>query len=348
MRSAKHTLQKNKRKKRLEVFLSIVLLLTVGLGTVVGYYGSKVASFLDDISVADDDNDENLLQNSQQLENLEPFSVLILGTDIEDGASRSDTIIVATINPDSNDIKMISIPRDTLITMPDGTNEKINAAYATGGVDFARQTVSDYLDIPIHFYAQLDFDGLVELVDAVGGITVDSELEFSQSDYTTPGNTINIVEGEQELDGAGALAYARMRKKDPRGDFGRQDRQQEVIIGVLNELLSFGTVTNITKVLGSVSPYLQTNATVQQMLSIATNYSSTASNVERLTLTGNASNMYFPHYGQEVYVWEADEESKEEVHEELQNHLDYDGSSKADSFDVNKLTPSTSDTDSVQ
>lgn len=322
MRSEKHTVKKKKRKRLFETILSVFILLSIFLGGLTGYYGSKVTNFLNSISVENNDNDHETIENTRQLEDLEPFSALILGVDLEEeGASRSDTIIVATVNPDSRDVKMVSIPRDTLITLPNGVQEKINAAHSTGGPLLAKEMISSYLDIPIHFYATMDFDGLIELVDAVGGVTVDSDLAFTQSNYRTPSNPVEIIEGEQELDGEEALAYARMRKKDPRGDFGRQARQQEVIIGILDQLVSFNTVTNLTNILNSVEPYLSTNATGRQMISIASNYSNAITDVEQLTLDGLADSTYFPHYGMEVWTWEPYEESLIEVQNELKEHL---------------------------
>src|SRR5690625_181671 len=322
MRSEKHMMKKKKRKRIFETILSILILLSIVAGLATGYYSSKIKSFLDNISVEEDGDNQETVENTQQLKDLEPFSALILGVDVEqDGASRSDTIIVATINPDSEDIKMVSIPRDTLITLPNGVDEKINAAHSMGGPVLARQMVSSYLDIPIDFYATMDFDGLIELVDAVDGVTVDADFAFTQSNYRDSSDPVRIVEGEQELNGEEALAYARMRKKDPRGDFGRQDRQQEVIIGVLDKLSSFNTVTNLSTILESVQPYLRTNATSGQMLSIASNYSNAVTDVERLTLEGYADYMYFPHYNQEVYIWQPYNESLVEVQDELKEHL---------------------------
>lgn len=336
MRSAKHTIKKKKRKKIFETILSVLILLFIFLGGLTGYYGSKVTSFLDNINV--DNNGNEVIENTRQLEDLEPFSVLILGVDVEeDGASRSDTIIVATVNPDTQDLKMVSIPRDTLITLPNGVQEKINAAYSTGGPLLAKEMISSYLDIPIHFYATMDFDGLIELVDAVGGVTVDSDLAFTQSNYRTPSNPVEIIEGEQELDGEEALAYARMRKKDPRGDFGRQARQQEVIIGILDQLVSFNTVTNLTNILNAVEPYLSTNATGQQMISIASNYSNAITDIEQLTLDGLADSTYFPHYGVEVWTWQPYEESLNEVQNELKAHLNLETfESEPESDDYNE------------
>ena len=322
MRFEKHIVKKQKRKRRFETVLSIFILLAIFLGGVTGYYSSKVMGFLDGISVETEESEEDMLKYKKQLDELEPFSAVILGLDVEDGGnSRSDTIIVLTVNPQSEDIKMVSIPRDTLITLPDGLTEKINAAHSSGGARMARDVIGDYLDIDIDFYATMDFNGLVELVDAVGGVNVDSDLAFSQSDYKNPGQSVKIVEGEQHLMGNEALAYARMRKVDPRGDFGRQDRQQQVIIGVLEQLISFNTISNLNGILSAIRPYLKTNATPNNMLTIATNYRNAAKNIDRLVLDGYADTTYFPHYGHDVYSWHAYDSSLIEVQNELKKHL---------------------------
>lgn len=324
MRSDKYIHKKLKRKRIFETILSILILLAIVLGGLTGYYGSKVVSFLDSIS-SDTEmvDEEEMIQMTQQLEDLEPFSAIILGTDVVDqGAARSDTIIVVTVNPKEESMKMVSIPRDTLTTLPNGVTEKINAAFAIGGPLLAREMIGNFLNIPIQFFATMDFRGLVELVDAVGGVTVDSELAFSESNYMDPGHPIQIKEGIQDLDGAQALGYARMRKKDPRGDFGRQDRQREVIIEVLDELVSFRTITNLTNVLNAVEPYLNTNATSKQMLAIAGNYSGATANIEQLEMEGADRREYVPQYGHELFVWEPFEESMAEVQHELRVHLE--------------------------
>ncbi len=324
MRSKKHVRKKKVNKRRVfETILSVFILTSILIGGVTGYYGSKVVSFLGGIS--DDDNTvetPEAIEITKQVREAKPFSALILGVDVEDGGiSRSDTIIVATVNPRTESMKMVSIPRDTLVTLPNGTIEKMNAAYATGGARRAREMVGEFLDIDIDFYATLDFRGLIELVDAVGGITVDSELAFVESNYENPSDPIRIEKGIQDLTGAEALGYARMRKKDPRGDFGRQDRQKEVIAEVLKELVSFNSISNLPGILNAVQPYLQTNARSSDILSIAANYTTTLRNIEQLTITGADDRVYFPHYGHDVYVWEPFSSSLEEVQLELQEHL---------------------------
>ena len=324
MRSDRHNVKKQGQvKRRLETFLSIVILLSMIVGGITGYYGSKVLSFLEDISADEEVETTESIQITQQVKDKEPFTALILGVDIEDsGVSRSDTIIVVTVNPKTESMKMVSIPRDTLVYLPDGTMEKMNAAYATGGATRAREMVGEFLDIDIDFYATLDFRGLIELVDAVGGITVDSNLAFTENNYDDPSNKVRIEKGLNNLDGAEALAYARMRKKDPRGDFGRQDRQKEVIVEVLSELASFNSLSKLPSILTAMQPHLTTNAKSNDILSIAFNYTSTLNNVETLALNGYDDREYFPHYGLNVYVWHPYEDSLAEVQQELKDHLE--------------------------
>src|SRR5699024_11217849 len=100
---------------------------------------------------------------------------------------------------------------------------------------------------------------------------VDSNNTYTKNNYRTQSEPVEIIEAKQHLNGEEALAYARMRKKDPRGDLGRQARQQEVVINILEQLSSFNTVTNLTSILNSIEPYLNTNATGSQMISVASN-----------------------------------------------------------------------------
>lgn len=350
MRSEKHTNKKYRRKRILETILSLVILVAIFSGVLTGYYGSKLVSFLDGISADTAETEVETpesIEMTRKIEDLEPFSALILGLDVEDGgASRSDTMITVTVNPKEESVKMVSIPRDTLVTLPNGQMEKINAAYATGVPNTphsnalnAMDAVGDFLNIPIEFYATMDFNGLVELVDAVGGITVDADFAFTQSDFVNRGETIRIREGEQTLNGAEALGYARMRKTDPRGDFGRQNRQREVIVEVLNELVSFNTIANFSNVLQAVQPYLQTNASSNHMLAIASSYTSVLNNVEQLEINGYDDTEYFPHYGHNVYVWLPYQESLNEVQFELRSHLELD---TADYIDIKPNTENAS------
>ncbi|MFD1671374.1 LCP family protein [Agrilactobacillus yilanensis] len=188
----------------------------------------------------------------------QPFTILLLGVDtgaqgrIDQG--NSDTMLVASVNPQTHRTILYSIPRDTMAEMI-GTKtknvQKINAAYNIGGSKMAKDSVSALLGLPIDYYATLNMGGLEKLVDAVGGISV--KVPFSWQDSAT-GNQ-KFEKGWTHLNGSRALAYVRMRHEDPAGDYGRQLRQQQVIKALAKKLLSFNSLSHYQTLLN----YLQTN-----------------------------------------------------------------------------------------
>ncbi|GEK90492.1 LCP family protein [Alkalibacterium kapii] len=335
MRSDKHRNNKNKIKWLKRSVLILGLLIITTLGMIAGYYANEVKDFLNEVNK---DTPEELRDTSEQdktLRELQPISFLIAGLDAEGAGEsrRSDSIIVATVNPEKESTKLLSIPRDTMVTLPEsGIQEKFNAVYPEVGISGLIDFVQDYLDVPISFYATLNFEGLVDLVDAVGGITVNAPFAFTVQDSTETSDAIVIEEGFQELNGEEALGYARMRKQDPRGDFGRQERQREVIAAVVDELVSLSSVTNFTDILSAIRPNLQTNMTGQQMMTVATNYSPAANTIESVTLSGEASYEYIERYNTELYVWNPYEESLKEAQNALREHLELD--SKTDRNEI--------------
>lgn len=176
---------------------------------------------------------QNDLKSQVNLNNKEPFSVLLLGIDTGDDGrveqGRSDTTIVATVNPRDKQTTLVSLARDTYVDIPgQGKQDKLNHAYAFGGASLAMDTVENYLNIPINHYVSINMAGLKELVNAVGGIEVNNNLTFSQDGY-------DFTIGKISLDGEQALSYSRMRYEDPNGDYGRQERQRKVIEGIVQK-----------------------------------------------------------------------------------------------------------------
>lgn len=311
--------EKNKNNKLIKrIILGIVLFLFLLVGTGAGYYIASLSSFFNEIS----DSSGEINAQDYRLNDAEPFSVLLLGLDHASSGNQTDTIMVATVNPEQESINLVSIPRDTVVYSETGAVERINAMYAIGGVEHITDVVEDMLEIPISFYAIADFQALIDIVNAVGGITVNSDFSFTVQDSEENSGAIEIEEGVQDLNGEEALGYARMRDQDPRGDFGRQERQREVISAILDELVSLNTLTNFNNILTSVAPHVQTNITGRQSLMIAANYRDATNNVNSLSIGGAADTMYFPHYGFNVYVYRPSQESLEEVRQELQEHLD--------------------------
>lgn len=214
-----------------------------------------------------------------------PFSVLLLGIDTGDlgrtEIGRSDTMMVAAVNPNAEKTLITSIPRDTYVDIVGrGTKDKINHAYAFGGAGMSMDTVEKYLDIPIDHYVAINMKGLKELVDAVGGITVTNDLKFENMGYT-------FTFGKNELDGDKALAFSRMRYDDPRGDYGRQERQRKIVEGVAKKLLTFDGVTRYKEVLDAMETNVKTDMSFDDMKKIATDYRSAFGKIQQDQMQGD-------------------------------------------------------------
>lgn len=214
-----------------------------------------------------------------------PFSVLLLGIDTGDlgrtEIGRSDTMMVAAVNPNAEKILITSIPRDTYVDIVGrGTKDKINHAYAFGGAGMSMDTVEKYLDIPIDHYVAINMKGLKELVDAVGGITVTNDQKFSQDSYT-------FEYGKIQLNGDQALSFSRMRHEDPRGDYGRQERQRKIVEGVAKKLLTFDGVTRYKEVLDAMETNVKTDMSFDDMKKIAADYRSAFGKIQQDQMQGD-------------------------------------------------------------
>ena len=188
-------------------------------------------------------------EETNVIEATEPLTILLMGVDTgnvertDPWEGNSDSMILLTVNPHTKKTMMLSLERDILtkIQYKDGRieEEKLNAAYAGGGAELAISTIQKMMNIHIDRYIMVNMRGLQQLVDAVGGITVNNTLGFpiSISDQEEF-NTISIGVGQQTLNGEEALVYSRMRYQDPEGDYGRQKRQREVIQKVVEKFLA--------------------------------------------------------------------------------------------------------------
>lgn len=246
------------------------------------------------------------------LEKKEPFSVLMLGVDEREGdKGRSDTIIVLTVNPNTNSVKMLSIPRDTRTEIIGrGADDKINHAYAFGGVPMAMETVQNFLDIPLDYYVQINMEGFEEIVDAVGGVTLQNDLAFSV------GNTVNFPLGEITLDGEEALHYSRMRYEDPRGDFGRQTRQRQIIQAVIQKGASVASLTNFSSIFTALGNNIKTNLTFDQMVDIQKNYKVAGKSIQQMEIKSQGQLI------SDIYYGIVSEEEQLRVQSELKTHLE--------------------------
>ena len=244
-------------------------------------------------------------------EKKDPFSVLMLGVDEREGdKGRSDTIIVLTVNPNNNSVKMLSIPRDTRTNIiGKGKEDKINHAFAFGGVPMAMDTVENFLDIPIDYYMQINMEGFKDIVDAVGGVEVQNNLDFTS-------NNFHFAKGEITLNGEEALSFSRMRYEDPRGDFGRQSRQRQIIQAVINKGVSLSSLTNFSDISTAIGKNIKTNLTFEQIVNIQKNYREAGKNIQQMEIneTGTMIN--------KIYDGLVSSEEKQRIQTELKKQLD--------------------------
>lgn len=203
----------------------------------------------------------------------EPFTILLMGIDSTDevlsknAIANGDTLILITFNPKTLNATMISIPRDSYVPIAcwSGNPENKITHAATYGNDCMINTIQNYFDVDIDYYAKINFKGLVKLVNAVGGVEVDVPQRLCTDD-SSRGAEVCIQPGHQKLNGEQALVFARNRKQLVNGDFGRAQHQQEIIMALINKMKTIKDVSTFMDILNTISNSLDTNLTTKQIL----------------------------------------------------------------------------------
>ena len=256
-----HTKSKGSSKgaKIVVAIIFIALIATVaGLGFYV-YKQSQKDAVNADLHKLDDAEMEALdsaLTGSTKFD--EPFTVLLLGSDArvddESMGARTDTNIIVRVDPFTNTITMMSIPRDTAVQLPGVGTAKFNAAYFYGGPSGTIEAATNLTGIPIDHYAEINFEGLVDLINAIGGIDVYVDERIEDPDA---GDYI-IEEGEQHLSGEEALVFARSRAYAD-GDYTRQRNQRKVIDAIIHKGLE-APATDLAGLIQASTKFLTTDA----------------------------------------------------------------------------------------
>jgi len=212
------------------------------------------------------------------------FTALLLGVDQRPGdRGRSDTIMVATVNPNSGKALLFNIPRDTRTRLVKrGYDDKINHAYAYDGIAGAMATVENFLDMPIDYYVQVNMEGFETIVDQLGGVDVDSAFAFDIDGFYFP-------KGAQHLNGEYALKYARMRFEDPRGDFGRNERQRQVVRNLYHRVTQWDNVAAFAGLLDTIGDHVRTNLTFDQMQKMFVKYRTKVATIESTEIKGQGT-----------------------------------------------------------
>ncbi|MGG3467846.1 LytR family transcriptional regulator [Neobacillus pocheonensis] len=275
------TRQENKKKKRkwVRVLWSIIGILIIGVGAYAYSVYHSLTSAVETMHTPLDRAKSEKRTEEVSLKKAEAFSVALLGVDQRPGdRGRSDSIIVMAVNPNTNSVKMVSIPRDTRTKIiGKGTVDKINHAYAFGGVKMSLDTIENFLDIPIDYYVEINMEGFKDIVDSVGGVTVENDLDFTS-------DGAHFSKGTLKLNGDRALKYARMRHEDPRGDFGRQMRQRQIIQAVINKGASVSSLTNFGDIFAALGNNVKTNLTFDEMVTIQSKYKDARNSIEQIQL----------------------------------------------------------------
>ncbi|WP_088363055.1 LCP family protein [Bacillus cereus] len=194
-----------------------------------------------------------------------PFAMVLLGVDGESFKNnRSDTIMLSIVDPKNDKISLLSIPRDLRVQIP-GQNgyEKINAAFAKGGVDLTAATIQKIFGVPIEHYAVINFKGFQDMVEAIGGVDVKVEKDLTFSDRITK-TRFSLKKGDQTLNGIQALNYARFRG-DGEGDFGRMRRQQQVVKAIIDQTISVSNIPKIVDIMGAIDKNFTSNVSYKDL-----------------------------------------------------------------------------------
>ena len=247
-----------------------------------------------------------------------PFSIYISGIDSYGSiatVSRSDVNMIATINPNTKQVLLVSVPRDYYVQLRGTTGYKDKLTHAgVYGVETSMGTLEDLLDTEINYYARVNFTSLEKIVDALGGVDVYSKYSFTSSQAT--GATYYFSKGYNHMNGQQALSFSRERKALPGGDRSRGENQQAVIDGIIRKATSPAIITGYVKILNSLKDTFQTNMTdtdIQKLIKMQLD-DMASWNITSYSLDGSDGNDYTYSYPSEkLYVMIPDEESVTEA-----------------------------------
>ena len=321
-RTSKSQERKKKEKESggcLWKILLVVLILLLAFGGCYIYYlfhsGKKAAenAYVENSRTKSELRDESVQPLTDNI------SIMIVGIDDSEkrsqgeGNSRSDALLVATLNNKDKSIKLVSIPRDSYVYIPTvGYKDKITHAHAYGGIDATRETVEGLLNVPIDYYFRVNFDAFIEIVDALGGVTVDVPYEINELDENDK-RTVHLMPGTQEVNGREALALARTRHQD--SDVERGKRQQMILEAIASKATSVTSFTKYDKVLAAVGNNMQTDMTFDEMKSLFAYLQNGMPNIDSLSLKGSDD------MSSGIYYYLLQDDSLLETRQTLQKHL---------------------------
>ena len=252
----------NGDKKNKSSYVKYILILVVVFilsGMVGAFFANALVDNKPDYN--EDDKKGMLVANDKA-------TVMIMGVDERaDDVGRSDTLMIATLDPDKNQAALLSVPRDTRVKIKGHGFDKINAAYAYGGRKLTQETIESLLNTHIDHYIKINVHGFTKIIDALGGIDIDVEKRMYYEDPWDDdgGLYIDLQPGMQHMDGKNAITYVRYR--DEEGDIGRIKRQQNFMKAVMDKLVSPTIIPKLPAIVSAVSDSVETDMSVSEILS---------------------------------------------------------------------------------
>ena len=300
-----------KRKKSKKLWLKIPLAFIVLVFLGIGGYAYSVynnAKKTVDQKIHEPVSSIDTGKTKQKIKEVEPLNILLLGIDADgEEKGRSDAVMILTLDPKNDQMQLVSIPRDTRTEIAGkGTVDKINHAYAFGGSEMAIETVENFLDIELDYFVRINMAGFKQLVDELGTITVHNDIAWSDGSY-------DFSFGPTEMDGDKTMAFVRMRKQDPDGDFGRTKRQRQVIEGIVNEGASVASVTKLNGLIDVLGNNMGSNLEFDDMKTLLADYRNTRKNFVDYQMKGESQKI------DGVYYMIVDEEEVQKVHDMIVN-----------------------------
>lgn len=279
-------------KKFLVVLFIILVIFSAGFGFVIAV-ATRLALF------------EVFLSLTPSAPLLSKTNVLVLGIDNAFG-HRSDTLMVLHADTANKEATLISIPRDTLAVLPGRGLDKINHAYAYGGIELTRQTVENLLDIEIPYYVAVDLSGIINIIDELGGISIDVEKRMYYVDYAG-GLYIDLDKGDQKLSGTQAMGYLRYRRDG--GDFKRINRQQKFLKSFGDEMMKRDNLLRSPRLFLTLLSFIDTNLNPKETLGLALGMRSAheLGRIKMTTLPGTDMMV------DGVYYWKLDESMLKDI-----------------------------------
>ncbi|TCP22350.1 LytR family transcriptional attenuator [Scopulibacillus darangshiensis] len=319
--------KKKKWRKRLLLILLVIILVLVGYGVYV-FVETKAALNQSQIDIGRKGDKSELRKDGVTL-GKDPISILLLGVETyatKGKSGRADTEIVITMDPDTKDLTMVSVPRDTRVSIDNAGQytgiHKINSAYYYGGItDYGPvklqvETVEGLLDIPIDKFVAVGFDGFRDIVDALGGVDIDIKKGFWEKNIYNHNKRIYFKKGEAHLNGEEALAFVRMRKRAVNATYSRDERQRQFLKATINQAVSAGTIFKVGQITDILGEHVKTNLTASEIYALEKRFSTiNKSSIKTIKIAGQDKVI-----GQTSY-YIADRDSLEEVSQKLRRSL---------------------------